>query len=340
MVCIARDDHVWHALTQIVSKEYDNPNLNFLPFLLVFIWVASIVMLHMNIYQIPQSEDLLMIIGLMKNAIKLCIQWIPIILRDHECVKIIKNWFPFVLSYARMLQCVNRPSEDKLQELDGFSRIHAPELMDNIWIGRDAVLKAAAFPPSPKMESGRQFMLNLVNSIFITFQFQIPFPQAKYDLNWLVQSPVIHFITQIIAEAPTAQFESIVLSFFSEYYTSQHESDFFAPVFIHTILTKLSHVASIDLLIEHLSALVGLISLPEIAMMFMQDLLGLMDVIRKRKAIVSLVHHIFLVLFRAIHVAVYFGLFTLLTKHVDSFFLLSIPNPASIAGCTSFSRPA
>jgi hypothetical protein len=92
-------------------------------------------------------------------------------------------------------------------------------------------------------------MVTLANAIFITFQFQVPLPQAKYDLNWLVQRPVIHFIAQVIAKAPTAQFESIVLSFVNEYYTSQHKSTFLAPVFIHTILTKLSHVASIDLLI-------------------------------------------------------------------------------------------
>jgi hypothetical protein len=68
VVCVTHDHHAWHHLTQLVSRELDNSNRDFLPFLLMFAWVASIVKLHMRIYQMRETEDLVMITGLLRNA--------------------------------------------------------------------------------------------------------------------------------------------------------------------------------------------------------------------------------------------------------------------------------
>jgi hypothetical protein len=73
-------------------------------FLLVFAWAISIAIVHMHVYSRAPTEELEILERLMTNALRMSQGWIPQIVNSPECVRVLRNWYPLILSYPTLFQ--------------------------------------------------------------------------------------------------------------------------------------------------------------------------------------------------------------------------------------------
>jgi hypothetical protein len=94
---------------------------------------------------------------------------------------VIKQWFPFILKYPNTV-----PSQPSVvQTVDQVTVNNCPEITDDIWIDPQLVLKKFPSMPKPSLQTGQQFVMQLIMSLLGDFGFAMPLPAAvKLDLNW------------------------------------------------------------------------------------------------------------------------------------------------------------
>jgi hypothetical protein len=277
---------------------------------------------------LARSEKIRMLETNASNAIKMCRAWAPAILGDAECVRVFRNWFPFVLAYPALFQQLAQPAPD-----DGAPPEPLPSLreisqdaFEDIWIEKDAVIKTVGLPPVPRPLGGSQFLLNIVSAIFTRYEFQIQFPASRHDLAWCLDSNIVGIIAEIIVAAPMPLYEELVHAFFRVHCDKDDKLAILAPALVHAILRKAPRTEEptvrFDVTINALHIVTGLFSFPDVALLLIRDLFELFEFVQRRRKTVPLVHDIVLVLFRAVPPSSYADLFQLLTDNIASFVFL------------------
>jgi hypothetical protein len=199
---------MWSELIQLVG-----PDTTFLPFLLVFVWFVSVVITHVHMHGLERSEKIRILETNASNAIKMCRGWALVILADAECVRMFRNWFPVILAYAGLFQQATPDDAAPPDPLPSLREI-SQDAFEDIWIEREAVIRAVGLPPMPMPLAGSQFLLNIVSAIFTRYEFQIQFPTSRHDLAWCLDSNVVGIIPEIIVQAPMPLYDELLHAFF------------------------------------------------------------------------------------------------------------------------------
>jgi hypothetical protein len=193
---------IWSEVIHIVSPDPDVFYCKFAPLLLILIWTGTMICFHIRIYGVPKSDLTQLIESMTKISIQLCIPWIPAILADSECVSILRICFPFLFYYPSLFPQMAKLPTAEVLPVDPVSRESCPELRDDIWIEKESIVKGLTAPPPPKPLPGLQFLLNLLSSMFVKLEFEIPLPPPKASWKSCIEIPIFDFLSQLMIGSP------------------------------------------------------------------------------------------------------------------------------------------
>jgi hypothetical protein len=291
-----------------------------MPLLLILIWAALLITTHAALSGNPRSEALQALEDILRNAAKVCRRWIPNIVRDPECLGLVRLFFPAFLHFPRFFEFVAQPHEPEDAPSRSVTRRSFPEAASEIWIDADAALRPVGLPPPTPPEQGSQFVLTLMSTLFAEWELPIPIVIPRLNTEWCSGASLFRFLSRFFVGLGPSAFGEMCCAFFG-YALTEMKCPLLAPWLLHAVMQRLrkssATIAHLTIAVDYAVVIVGAYPLMQCTTEITVDLLTVARELGKGG--ITAVHGMLLALSGATPTARSGELLTVLEEHMDDF---------------------